>query len=114
MRYLRSSITVLVVSALLMTMAAPDVDHHSGFLTTPQTAAFVGDTHNNGGAPDNSNENKHHCLACPSSSQKIPSLTQQVFICALILFSFAFVPTPNHYIQVVDFHYSGKRSPPQV
>jgi hypothetical protein len=110
-RCARSSVTILAIGALLMTTVIPDVDHHFNFAASPQTVAFACDTH--GDAHGNPDESKHHCLLCPSSSQKISTPTQQVHVAALVPFSFTFVFKTFHHSQAVDLHYSGKRSPPQ-
>jgi len=110
---IQRSVAILAMGALLMTTVIPDTDHHFNFSTAPQTVAFACDAHGSG-AQDHAGESKHHCLACPSSSQRIASPTAYVFVSTLLLFSFVSSPATDYHPQVVDLHYSGKRSPPRA
>jgi len=112
MQRLRGSVAILVLNALLMTVAIPDVDHHLNLSAASQVVSVVCDAHGTTNTPDNSGDNKHHCLVCPSSSQKMSPPAQDVPGAGRVLFSIASIPPTEPQIQIVDFHYSGKRSPP--
>jgi len=112
MMHLQRNIAVLAMGALLMTTAIPDADHHFNFSTAPPSVAFTCDTHGSAGAQENAGESKHHCLVCPSSSQKISAPSAHVIVPTLLLFSFLSAPATDNHHQAVDLHYSGKRSPP--